>query len=92
MIQGTVTLDCEAVIPVSILGKTGGVERIEALVDTGFNGFVALPRTLISRLKLPCIGLQTEGDPLVGMALLYGFDLHIKVLEGGQVTIRRSSD
>jgi clan AA aspartic protease len=31
--------------------------------------------------------LALEGAPLVGMSLLYRYDLHIRVLEGGTVTI-----
>jgi clan AA aspartic protease len=30
---------------------------------------------------------QAETDPLIGMSLLYGYDLLIRVVEGGKVTI-----
>jgi clan AA aspartic protease len=30
---------------------------------------------------------EAETDPLVGMSLLYGFDLRIRVVEGGSVTL-----
>lgn len=30
---------------------------------------------------------EAETDPLVGMSLLYGYDLHIQAVEGGSVTI-----
>ena len=30
-----------------------------------------------------------DTDPIVGMALLYGHDLHIQVVEGGRVVIER---
>jgi hypothetical protein len=30
---------------------------------------------------------EAEIDPLVGMSLLYGHDLHIQVINGGSVTI-----
>jgi hypothetical protein len=29
----------------------------------------------------------SEADPLVGMSLLYGFQLHVEVVAGGTVTI-----
>jgi clan AA aspartic protease len=32
--------------------------------------------------------LEAEGGPLVGMSLLYGFQLCINVLDGGEVTIQ----
>ena len=30
---------------------------------------------------------EAETDPLVGISLLYGYDLHIQTIEGGNVTI-----
>ena len=35
--------------------------------------------------------LQAEGSPLVGMAMLEGFDLQVSVVEGGTVTIKAIS-
>jgi hypothetical protein len=35
---------------------------------------------------------QAETDPLVGMSLLYGYDLRIRAVEGGKVTIELSVD
>ena len=32
---------------------------------------------------------EAETDPLVGISLLYGYDLHIQTVEGGTVTIKR---
>jgi clan AA aspartic protease len=31
---------------------------------------------------------EAETDPLVGISLLYGYDLHIQTVEGGSVTIK----
>jgi clan AA aspartic protease len=31
--------------------------------------------------------LEADGDPLVGMSLLYGYDLRVRVVDGGLVTI-----
>jgi clan AA aspartic protease len=31
---------------------------------------------------------EAETDPLVGISLLYGYDLHIQTIEGGDVTIK----
>jgi clan AA aspartic protease len=35
---------------------------------------------------------QAETDPLVGMSLLYGYDLRIRAVEGGKITIELSVD
>jgi clan AA aspartic protease len=32
---------------------------------------------------------EAETDPLIGISLLYGYDLHIQTVEGGSVTIKR---
>jgi clan AA aspartic protease len=32
---------------------------------------------------------EAETDPLVGISLLYGYDLHIQTVEGGSVTIKQ---
>jgi clan AA aspartic protease len=31
---------------------------------------------------------EAQTDPLVGISLLYGYDLHIQTIEGGNVTIK----
>jgi clan AA aspartic protease len=31
---------------------------------------------------------EAETDPLIGISLLYGYDLHIQTVEGGNVTIK----
>jgi clan AA aspartic protease len=37
--------------------------------------------------------VECDGEPLIGMSMLYGCDLHIQAIEGGQVTISaRDSD
>ena len=120
MITGIVTADLEAIIRVSVRGPNGDREIIEAVIDTGFDGCLSLPPTLISRLKLPwrrrglamlADGSETifdihEGtirwgsqsrrisvdsadtEPLIGMALLVGYELRMKVRRGGKVVIK----
>jgi clan AA aspartic protease len=58
MITGRVTSDREAVVNVRIEAPNGRSEVIEAVVDTGFTGFLALPGDVISRLGLPIKGLR----------------------------------
>jgi clan AA aspartic protease len=53
MIQGTVNDEHEAVIRLVVIGPKGQRRRIEAVVDTGFNGHLSLPASLIKKLSLP---------------------------------------
>jgi clan AA aspartic protease len=121
MLRGTVTAEREAIIGVSVRGPTGRVLDIEAVVDTGFDGFLCLPPAAIAQLRLRWIergeGMLADGseclvevyeatvlwdghalslfvdevdaDPLVGMALLEGYELKAEVRSGGKVTIKR---
>lgn len=64
MITGFVTPDREAVIHILVRNDAGREERIEAVIDTGFNGFLTLPLSLISSLALSFAGTTrtTLGD------------------------------
>ena len=53
MICGVVTADYEAVIRLTVIGSQGQRERIEAVVDTGFDGWLSLPLSLIRDFELP---------------------------------------
>lgn len=122
MITGAVNADLEAVIRFSVRGPNGQHMDIEAIVDTGFNGFLTLPPALVATLRLPRRGrgratladgseqiidihratviwdgeaLQIEADavgdaPLVGMSLLHGHYLSIRVVDGGMVATRKT--
>ena len=104
--------------------RPGDREReIEALLDTGFNGFLALPSSLIEEFSLPHLGREQvtlangrvhftrkyevavrfagtvqsvevveAGEPIVGMALLRGYDLHVQCVDGGAVRLERHSE
>ncbi len=90
------------------------------MIDTGFDGSLTLPPTLIAVLELPWRrrgrALLADGNesvfdiyeatvmwdgiprrisvdevditPLVGMALLYGYELTVQIVEGGSVLIK----
>ena len=115
MITGVVSADYEAVIRLAVQGP----REVDAVVDTGFNGFLTLPPRLITPLGLTrrrrgrvilangsedifdIYGVTVLWDgqpryietgaadttPLVGMALLNGYDLHVQVAIGGHVAI-----
>lgn len=56
MITGVVTAEREAILPLRIFGPDDRTVEIEAVVDTGFDGFLTLPAHLIKRLDLPVFG------------------------------------
>jgi clan AA aspartic protease len=56
MLRGSVTSALEAVISLEVRGPLGDQESVQALIDTGFDGFLTLPRQVIARLFLPTRG------------------------------------
>ena len=62
MIQGVVNAALEAVLPVTVQDSAGRELEVEAVIDTGFSGFLTLPSALAATL-----GLAFDG---VGWAVL----------------------
>ncbi|MBM4044998.1 MAG: clan AA aspartic protease [Planctomycetes bacterium] len=64
MITGRVTADRTAVIGLAIAHPAGDTQQVEAVIDTGFNGYLTLPSHLIRRLGLQLAGNRraTLGD------------------------------
>jgi clan AA aspartic protease len=56
MIPGVVNDNLEATIRLLVRGPGGQEQEIEAVIDTGFNGFLTLSPSLVRRLGLPHIG------------------------------------
>lgn len=52
MIAGIVNADLEPIISISICGSDGKIYTQDAIVDTGFNGWLSLPPDLIAELNL----------------------------------------
>jgi len=52
MIAGIVNADFEAIISLSICDSKGKIYRQDAIIDTGFNGWLSLPPDLIGQLNL----------------------------------------
>jgi clan AA aspartic protease len=55
MMQGWVNQNCEAMLPVVVGQGNVPKQMIEALIDTGFSGFLSLPLSIIESLELPWI-------------------------------------
>ena len=53
MIEGVVNAAYEPVVTVAVQGPSGQTREIEAVIDTGFTGFLTLPPGLVSELGLP---------------------------------------
>lgn len=113
--QGVVNFRREATLTVVVGNSNRQLQAIEAVIDTGFNGFLSLTSEIITTLNLPWSssdfvtlgdGSQTSSDlytavaiwdgqyyeidiaesetePLLGMALLYGYRLQVDTIEGG---------
>jgi clan AA aspartic protease len=119
MIYGVVNLRREATLPLVVGNAEKQQQVVDTVIDTGFNGFLSLPSTVIATLNLPWSaadivtlgdGSQTlfdiytamviwdgqyreidiaasETEPLLGMAMLYGYRLQVDNVEGGIVKI-----
>ena len=118
MMQGRVNQHCEATLSLAIR-NVDIIKSVDAVIDTGFSGFLTLPSDIIAELDLTWKGrdIATLGDgtacifevyiasviwdgeyraidinesetaPLIGMRLLRGYDLKIRTIGGGLVTI-----
>lgn len=72
MIQGTVNANLEPTIRVTVRGRTG--ERdVEAVIDTGFTGFLTLPPKVIRALQLPHL---CRGRAVLANGQVDVFDIH----------------
>lgn len=82
MIEGFVNVNYEPVISLTVRGPAGQVRDIEAVVDTGYNGFLTLPPTLVAELGLP---FRIRGAALLANGNEEGFDIYgVTVLWDGR--------
>ena len=58
MIDGTVTADREIVIQLEVLASDQSAISIQAVVDTGFNGFLTLPIDVLNTLGASAAGTR----------------------------------
>ncbi len=73
MIEGAVNANLEAVLALALENATGGVQEIEAVVDTGFNGYLTLPPVLVEDMRLPVVG---DGAAVLADGSEATFDVH----------------
>ena len=59
MIEGEVNAHYETVVHLPLLDSSGQTRDIEAVIDTGFNGFLTLPPALVSELGLTWLGQKS---------------------------------
>jgi clan AA aspartic protease len=64
MINGKVTAELEGTIELEVNGSGASPQQIEAVIDTGFNGYLTLPNRVIGLLNLLPAGnrIATLGD------------------------------
>lgn len=107
-------------ISLTLPGQSGPI-TVEFIVDTGFDGELAIPPSLLTRIDAiyvtdrvvrlangakyaqgsylvdldwdddarPTEILEIDGVPLLGTELLAGFQIHIEMMDGGEVVIER---
>ena len=64
MITGRVTVQRDAIVGLVVLARAQQPHDVDAVLDTGFNGFLTLPRAMVQTLQLPLAGNRrvTLGD------------------------------
>ena len=83
MISGVVNAGREPRIRLVAFGPKGHGQEIDAIIDTGFTGFLTLPTALVTALELPLLCRQ-PGVLADGSVAL--FDVHVAtVLWDGQL-------
>ncbi|MGB3312226.1 MAG: hypothetical protein WA939_01815 [Nodosilinea sp.] len=85
MMQGLVNQSCEAVVRVAVGHADLPKQMVEAVVDTGFTGFLSLPSSTIAALSLPWrfrdVGTLGDGSEVI-------FDMYkASVIWDGKVQI-----
>lgn len=77
MIEGVVNSAREAVVPLTVANTAGRTRPIDAVIDTGFSGFLTLPEALVSELRLPFV---TRGRATLANGSEDFFDIHNAVV------------
>lgn len=77
MIVGSVNTVIEPLVPVSLRGPNGAVCDIEAVLDTGFNGSITVPRSVIDALSMSFHGRSFAelADGAIRTVEIYGAEI-----------------
>jgi clan AA aspartic protease len=85
MITGIVNDELEATIRLTVRGPSGRICRVDAVIDSGFDGLLSLPPALIAELGLIW---QETGSAILADGTMASFD----IFEGTIVWDRRNRD
>ncbi len=124
MIIGIVNANEDPISRLIVYGQGAIMHEVEAVVDTGFNEYLSLPKDLIDALGLPYLEEEiirlangqeevcrvfaaeviwdgeakaarvqaNEGSPLIGMALMRGYEINIQARVGGDIRLTKMTD
>ena len=82
MIEGVVNAFYEPVVRLTLHGPAGQPLEVEAVVDTGYNGLLALPSSMVAELGLPYRGY---GEASLADGSTVSFDIYdVTILWDGQ--------
>ncbi len=73
MIEGVVNASYEAIVVLALTGPDGEVREIEAVIDTGYSGFLTLPPKVVAELGLPFV---TSAQAILANGSEETFDVH----------------
>jgi clan AA aspartic protease len=85
MIHGVVNQSCEAILPI-VVKNDPRTQLVDAVIDTGFSGFLTLPSSTISSLDLIWKGrnIATLGD---GTSCIFEVYIAVVIWDGQYRTI-----
>jgi clan AA aspartic protease len=85
MMHGRVNQSCEAILPI-VIKNNSTTQLVDAVIDTGFSGFLTLPLSIITALDLTWKGrdLATLGD---GTSCIFEVYIAIVIWDGQYRTI-----
>jgi clan AA aspartic protease len=96
IMTGVVTVGLQAKLDLEVFGPSGAVQKVETVIDTGFDGELILPPTLIVALVLASRGtfhaILADGKRVVlayheATVLWYGRLRTVEVLQSGGVAL-----
>ena len=96
MIRGKVNVNQQALISVDVMDGEGRPRSLDVILDTGFTGYLSLPRESINQLGLSSIGQRTfelasgelfEFQVYLGSVSWHGRPSDVLILESDSVPL-----